>query len=156
MTDRDALRLALNTLTDERIGTWQYMEGSDVYDDFRKAADAIRSALAAPQPEPIGRVVSCRHGAFDMIQTVASVMSAVWELVRSGPNFDGRQDDVKRAIESAIEAAVLAEREACARECDKLDEAWSYAPMFASRCAAAIRSRTDPQPPERAQPKEAP
>lgn len=44
---REAANLALSTLTDSRIGTWSYMEGSEIYKDFDKAADALRAALSA-------------------------------------------------------------------------------------------------------------
>lgn len=44
-TAREAMELALATLTDERIGTWMYMEGSAIYKDFGIAAEALRSAL---------------------------------------------------------------------------------------------------------------
>ena len=42
---------------------------------------------------------------------VIRVMSAVWSLVRSGPNYDGRHHDVEAAILAALDAAVAAERE---------------------------------------------
>jgi hypothetical protein len=49
MTDlTTAARLALDTLTDPRIGQWSYMEGYEIYGDFNTAADALRAALAAP------------------------------------------------------------------------------------------------------------
>jgi hypothetical protein len=41
-----ALRIAHATLTDARIGTVRYMEGSDIYDDLRRAADSISVAFA--------------------------------------------------------------------------------------------------------------
>lgn len=47
----DALQKALETITDERIGKWSYMEGSQIYDDFNEAADQIRAAISkAVQP----------------------------------------------------------------------------------------------------------
>jgi hypothetical protein len=42
---------------------------------------------------------------------VDSVMAAVWALVRSGPNFDGRIGDVERAIWAALDAERAAECE---------------------------------------------
>lgn len=45
-----ALRLAaekaLATLTDLRIGTWTYMEGSQVYEEFREVAAVLQAALS--------------------------------------------------------------------------------------------------------------
>lgn len=40
---------------------------------------------------------------------IDAAMEAVWALVRSGPNFDGRDKDVR----AAIEAVAKAERERC-------------------------------------------
>jgi len=47
-TLREAAELALSTLTDPRIGQWQYMEGSEIYEDFDEAIQALRTALAVP------------------------------------------------------------------------------------------------------------
>lgn len=41
---------------------------------------------------------------------VERVMRAVWDLVRSGPNYDGRQHNVEAAIAAAIDRAVAADR----------------------------------------------
>lgn len=38
-------------------------------------------------------------------------MRAVWDLVRSGPNYDGRQQNVEAAIAAAIDRAVAADGE---------------------------------------------
>ena len=46
---------------------------------------------------------------------VDAVMTLVWALVPNGPNFDGRQVDVQRAVAAAIDNAVAAERERCAK-----------------------------------------
>ena len=42
----EALKSAVDTLTDPRIGQWSYMEGSEIYSDFKDAADAARAAIA--------------------------------------------------------------------------------------------------------------
>ena len=42
----EALSACLSTLTDERLGTVDYMEGSDIYDDFEKTVSTVREALA--------------------------------------------------------------------------------------------------------------
>lgn len=39
------LNVCIATLTDKRIGQWDYMEGSQIYSDFREAADKARAAL---------------------------------------------------------------------------------------------------------------
>lgn len=44
---------------------------------------------------------------------VDRVMALVWDLVRSGPNFDGRANDVERAVVAAFDSVVAAERERC-------------------------------------------
>ena len=41
-----AARAALNALTDERMGTCDYMDGDQIYSDFEKVADILRAALA--------------------------------------------------------------------------------------------------------------
>ena len=41
---------------------------------------------------------------------VDTVMRLVWDLVRSGPNYDGRDVEVERAIAAAIDNAVAALR----------------------------------------------
>lgn len=46
---REAAAKALATLTDEQLGTWRYMESSEIYDDFREAAEALRAALSHPE-----------------------------------------------------------------------------------------------------------
>jgi hypothetical protein len=40
-----AAKKADDALTDPRIGTWSYMEGSEIYGDFREASGALRSAI---------------------------------------------------------------------------------------------------------------
>lgn len=42
-------------------------------------------------------------------EDVATIMGLVWELVRSGPNYDGRGLDVQRAVAEAIDNAVAEE-----------------------------------------------
>ena len=44
-TEIELLQQALTILTDKRIGTWPYMEGSQIYDDLRKATDCINIVL---------------------------------------------------------------------------------------------------------------
>lgn len=69
---------------------------------------------------------------------VAAVMTLVWSLVRSGPNFDGRQFDVQRAVTAALDNAVAAERERCAKLCEaQLDEPTSREWNMAVKCCAA-------------------
>jgi uncharacterized protein (DUF2147 family) len=41
----DAAQKADDALTDPRIGTWSYMEGSEIYSDFGEASGALRSAI---------------------------------------------------------------------------------------------------------------
>lgn len=57
-----------------------------------------------------------------------------------------KDDDDTMCYRSELEAAVLAEREACAELCDDLK--WKESPLnFAENCAAAIRARgQDPMP----------
>lgn len=43
--------------------------------------------------------------------TIDSVMTAVWALVRSGPNFDGRDSDVRSAVAAAIAEQALVWRD---------------------------------------------
>lgn len=64
---------------------------------------------------------------------VARVMGSVWALVRSAPNFDGRDRAVERAIAAAIKRAEAAECERCAQLC----ELWNVTP--GGRLAAEIR-----------------
>lgn len=67
---------------------------------------------AGHQPCPLlGLGSSERLGHAPERADVAAVMALVWALVRSGPNFDGRQCDVQRAVAAAIDNAVAAERE---------------------------------------------
>jgi len=40
-----AAQKADDALTDPRIGTWSYMEGSEIYCDFREASEALRAAI---------------------------------------------------------------------------------------------------------------
>lgn len=80
------------------------------------------------------------------------VMGSVWALVRSAPNFDGRDGDVVaavRAYATRYAAAVRAEeRERCARVCDEVaksslsdpSDCYASAIAAAEACAAAIRS----------------
>jgi hypothetical protein len=42
---RAALEKCINTLTDSRLGKWRYMEGREIYTDFKTAADNARAAL---------------------------------------------------------------------------------------------------------------
>ena len=59
----------------------------------------------------------------------------------------GSDDDTDKAAElgwhlqAQIKAAVLAEREECAKVCDELNEQDNGFPMSALVCAAAIRAR---------------
>lgn len=41
-----ACQKALSMTTDPRWGQWTYMEGPDVYEDLRNAADALRVAIS--------------------------------------------------------------------------------------------------------------
>ena len=61
-------------------------------------------AGGTPVERPVGRLEPERAD-------VAAVMAMVWSLVRSGPNFDGRQVDVQRAVTAAIDNAAAAERQ---------------------------------------------
>ena len=48
----DLLAAALDALaivTDTRIGTWSYMEGSDIYDDLRRAKEILSVAIDKAQ-----------------------------------------------------------------------------------------------------------
>ena len=47
----EALEACLATLSDERIGTCTYMEGVDIYSDFRNAADKARAAISKARGE---------------------------------------------------------------------------------------------------------
>jgi len=40
-----ACKEALKQLTDKRIGSFDYMEGSEIYDDFKKVAKRINQAI---------------------------------------------------------------------------------------------------------------
>lgn len=64
------------------------------------------AAVAAPVDRPVR-------------PDVARAMDAVWDLVRSGPNYDGRHRNVEAAIAAAIDRAVAAERERCAQICEE-------------------------------------
>ena len=57
-------------------------------------------------------------------------MTLVWALVRGGPNFDGRQVDVQRAVAATIDNAAAAERERSAAEIERLREAMREALPF--------------------------
>lgn len=41
-----ACKKALSAVTDRRIGQWDYMEGSQIYDDFNAAAEVLGAAIA--------------------------------------------------------------------------------------------------------------
>ena len=41
-----ALEDCISTLTHERLGQWQYMEGDQIYSDFHQAANKARAALS--------------------------------------------------------------------------------------------------------------
>jgi hypothetical protein len=45
---REAAQAALEWLKDERLNTWQYMEGSQFYADRDKQVKALEAALAEP------------------------------------------------------------------------------------------------------------
>ena len=49
---RSALKHSRDQLADERIGTVNYMEGSQIYADFRIAVALADEALAATEPQP--------------------------------------------------------------------------------------------------------
>lgn len=66
--------------------------------------DAVRERIDAALSAKAGIDAQARPD-------VAHVMGAVWALVRSGPNFDGRDRDVEAAIAAAIDRAVAAERD---------------------------------------------
>ena len=51
-TLREAAQAALDTLTDARIGTCAYMDGTQIYEDFKKTADTLRAALDAEPAQP--------------------------------------------------------------------------------------------------------
>jgi hypothetical protein len=71
---------------------------------------------------------------------VDAVMRAVYDLMNSGPNWDGRIGDVERAVWVALDAAVAAERERCAQLCDEVSESRDMRYInSAVQCAAAIR-----------------
>ena len=42
----EALQKCVETLTDKRIGTTDYMEGSDIYDDFENVSESAKQAIA--------------------------------------------------------------------------------------------------------------
>lgn len=48
---RGALKQCHSTLTDERLGLWHYMEGSQIYSDFKQAADRADAALKGASHE---------------------------------------------------------------------------------------------------------
>lgn len=60
---------------------------------------------APEQPAEVGQVQR------PVRPDVERVMRAVWDLVRSGPNYDGRQHNVEAAIAAAIDRAVAADGE---------------------------------------------
>ena len=57
---------------------------------------------------------------------------------------DDAMKEIEAAIEDAVNRAVLAEREACAKVCDELYDkaAAKYFDATADECAEAIRART--------------
>lgn len=65
-----AARAALDALTDERMGTCDYMDGDQIYSDFEKVADILRAALAAAQTsEPVAVRLSELVGALRYVRT---------------------------------------------------------------------------------------
>lgn len=54
---------------------------------------------------------------------------------------DDAMKEIEAAIEDAVNRAVLAEREACAKECEYYAEDM-YKLQVASECATAIRARS--------------
>jgi hypothetical protein len=59
---RAALKTCVDTLTDPRIGTWPYMDGSQIYSDFRKAALPASALLSSPDTP--GEPHSCQTCGF--------------------------------------------------------------------------------------------
>lgn len=57
-----ALERCHSTLTDERLGQWHYMEGSQIYSDFKNAADQARAALTAAKAGGGVAVPDCPDG----------------------------------------------------------------------------------------------
>ena len=60
-------------------------------------------------------------------------------------NYEQATQEVRDAFQalckSRVEAAVKAEREACAKVCDEYDGSWYVHRIGAQECAAAIRAR---------------
>lgn len=71
-----------------------------------ETTDASPDAVGAPVERPVRPRAD-----------IARVMAAVWDLVRSGPNFDGRQRDVEIVVAAEIDRAVAAERARVADMC---------------------------------------
>jgi hypothetical protein len=62
-------------------------------------------------------------------------MASVWALVRSGPNFDGRDKDVHRALADLVTAAVLIERAGWHSQCaGKRHDGCQYTATCGSVC----------------------
>ena len=64
---------------------------------------------------------------------------ARWELGTASTCKCKNDDDDTMCYRSELEAAVLAEREACAKVCDEADKNSDW--PIAANCAAAIRAR---------------
>jgi hypothetical protein len=73
-------------------------------------------------------------------QYVDAVIRAVYDLMNSGPNWDGRIGDVERAVWAALDAAVAAERERCAALCEGVREVADHAARDGHRKAGAMAS----------------
>ena len=114
-------------MTDLRKATKMAIDAM-ISDDVHKRAVAIvelRQALAQSKQEPVAAVVSWDKS---MITRLAEYVAPATLLYTAPPS---------------IEAAVLAEREACAKVCDLVAKEIDDTNGTATYCAKAIRARSD-------------
>jgi len=134
MTDlQKAVEMALKFCDDlgELGGPYPYVNGTGVVFDSRQISKALRQALAQPEQEPVifYRCNGCGHAYEQVAPSSCDCMD--------GTKF---QSVNYYTAPPSIEAAVLAEREACAKVCEAMDH---DGVMIAKDCAAAIRARSE-------------
>jgi hypothetical protein len=116
MTDRELMQMALDSIV-------YYAGGEDnLYGEDKDLLKALRDRLAQPEPEPVAWNGECVLG-------------------HCGSPSGCDDSGCCRAAPPSIEAAVLAEREACAEICENIYQGDDITRDWLEDAAAAIRKR---------------
>ena len=148
MTDRELMKMALKFFDDigDACGPYPYVNGTPIVSDSRKVSKALRDRLAQPEMIPItngGVATLMPSSEFFGGQPEPEPVAWNGECILGHCGSPSGCDDSGccRAAPPSIEAAVLAEREACAEICENIYQGDDITRDWLEDAAAAIRKR---------------